>query len=332
MNIPIWAKSLQNRQPLTPEKWQRMGVVERWLQFANQGTLLMTLIPAAAAGLLAWRAGQFDLLRWALLAAGLVLAHAFNNMINDFVDALRGVDHGDYIKERVQPPPTHHGLLSRKQALLYMGVTGAAALGCGAYLAATGGRLILLLLILGFILDVFYVYPIKLIGLGELSIAAVWGPLMIGGGYYVLTDEWSWSIALFSLSYSFSVMEVLLGRHLDKIEADRSRKIHTLPALLGERSTRQLIFCLALLQYLIVIYYIGVGFFSPAMLVVLLAAFITLPMLSRAYLQPKPASLPDGYPEAAWYMWFIAPALINNFIYGIFWLLALAVESMLRGY
>jgi 1,4-dihydroxy-2-naphthoate octaprenyltransferase len=39
----------------------------------------------------------------------------------------------------------------------------------------------------------FYTWPLKYIGLGEIAVLIVWGPLMIGGGYFV------WSAVLTGL-------------------------------------------------------------------------------------------------------------------------------------
>src|SRR5436190_2084154 len=55
------------------------------------------------------------------------------------------------------------------------------------YLVAVRGWPVLLFAGLGFFISVFYVAPpvrLKHIGLGELGVFIVWGPLMIGGSYY----------------------------------------------------------------------------------------------------------------------------------------------------
>ncbi len=332
MQTPVWTKLLENRKEMTAEAWRKLSPVARWGYFANQSTLTMTLIPVALVGLLAWGEGSFSWFKWLAVAVGLVFAHAFNNQINDFVDFERGVDHGDYIKEHVQQPPTLHGWMTRNEALVHMAVSGVIALAAGIYLVLTSGPLAVWLLVLGIVLDIFYVYPIKLIGLGELSIAVVWGPLMIGGGLYVLTGAWDWRAAIFGLAYSLTVTEVLLGRHLDKFVDDRRKKIFTLPVLLGEPVTRVLLAVLVVLQYVIIIGLVISGYFSPAMLLVLAAAPLTLPMLAQSYLKPKPKILTAGMPEAAAHMWYIAPALLHNMIFGAVLLIALLVETLVKVY
>lgn len=330
MQTPVWTKMLENRKEMTAEAWAQLSLIARWGYFANQSTLTMTLIPVVLVGLLAWGEGSFSWLKWLAVAVGLLFAHAFNNQINDFVDFERGVDNDDYIKEHVQQPPTMHGWMTRREALVHMAVSGVIALAAGIYLVLTSGPLAVWLLVLGIVLDIFYVYPIKVVGLGELSIAVVWGPLMVGGGLYVLSGSWYWAAALFGLAYSLTVTEVLLGRHLDKHAHDRRKKIFTLPVLLGERTTRALLAVLVVLQYIIIIGLVLSGYFSPAMLIVFVAAPLTVPMLAQTYLKPKPQPLPAGMPEAAAHMWYIAPALLHNMIFGAVLVIALLVETLIK--
>ena len=131
MQKPVWTKMLENRKEMTAQAWAKLSPVARWGYFANQSTLTMTLIPVALVGLLAWGEGSFSWFKWLAVAVGLVFAHAFNNQINDFVDFERGVDHGDYIKEHVQQPPTMHGWMTRREALVHMAVSGLIALAAG---------------------------------------------------------------------------------------------------------------------------------------------------------------------------------------------------------
>ena len=62
----------------------------------------------------------------------------------------------------------------------------------------------------------------------------VWGPLMIGGGYFVMAQQWSWNVVLASLPYVLGVTTVIFGKHIDKLREDKAKGIHTLPVILGE--------------------------------------------------------------------------------------------------
>src|SRR5207237_2005527 len=82
--------------------------------------------------------------------------------------------------------------------------------------------------------------PLKILGLGEIAAFIVWGPLMVGGGYYVITGRLSSTAFLVSVPYGLGVMSILIGKHIDQAEFDRSHGQRTLPVALGEHRARTL--------------------------------------------------------------------------------------------
>ncbi len=114
----------------------------------------------------------------------------------------------------------------------------------------------------------FYTWPLKYIGLGEAAVLLVWGPLMIGGGYFVITGQWDWNVVIAGLPYAFGVTTVIFGKHIDKVHEDKAKGIHTLPVLIGEKAGRYSVLAMVFLQYLSVLYLVVTGFFSPVMLIV----------------------------------------------------------------
>ena len=75
----------------------------------------------------------------------------------------------------------------------------------------------------------------KYIGLGELTVILVWGPLMVGGTYYVTTGGiWSWEVAIISLVYSMGPTTVLFGKHTDKLIQDKAKRVYTLPEKISQ--------------------------------------------------------------------------------------------------
>ena len=150
---------------------------------------------ALIGGLLAVAAAPAAQLRFflALALLGLVVAHAANNMINDYFDVVGGVDTDGYVRTVYAPHPILSGLISKERparghprrqpvdlAILVDLVHGARL--AGARRSRSPGLFI----------SVFYVAPplkLKHHGLGEPGVAVVWGPLMIGGTYYVTTGQ-----------------------------------------------------------------------------------------------------------------------------------------------
>jgi 1,4-dihydroxy-2-naphthoate octaprenyltransferase len=191
------------------------------------------------------------------------------------------VDQGNYFRTQYGSQPLEQGLWNERELLTYAGITGAIALVAGLYLLWGRGPLAWLLLGLGAFFVLFYTWPLKYVGLGELAVLIVWGPLMIGGGYYVITGQWDWNVLLASLPYALGPTTVILGKHIDKAREDRVKGVHTLPVIIGERASRMIALGMFALQYLLVIYLVATAFFTPAMLTA-----AALPAMPRLAIQP----------------------------------------------
>jgi 1,4-dihydroxy-2-naphthoate octaprenyltransferase len=329
MNIAMWGKALTTIPRLTKEEWNGLDIISRWLIATRSAVLIMTFVSAALAGIFAYLDGAFDLWLWLLLTIGLLMAHATNNLLNDLTDHLKGVDKDNNFRSQYGPQPLEHDLMSMRQVITYTVVTGLIALLAGGYLIYARGMSVLLLMAVGAFFVLFYTYPLKYIGLGELAVLVVWGPLMVGGGYYVLAGAWNWDVVVASLPYALGTTTVLFGKHIDKLAADRGKKIFTLPVLLGERNARYVALALTLLQYLLVFYLIATGFFSPVLLLVLLALHPFYYMVI-AYTKPRPEEMPENYRADIWPLWFVAVAFWHNRNFGLFFILGLLIELVLR--
>lgn len=329
VNIAMWGKALRVIPRLSKDEWNKLDVIARWLIATRSAVLIITLLSSAIAGIFAFRDGAFDLILWLLLTVGLLLAHATNNLLNDYTDYARGVDHDNYFRAQYGPQPLVHGLMTKRELLIYAAITGLIALACGAYLVSVRGELALALLVAGAFFVLFYTWPLKYIGLGEPAVLLVWGPLMIGGGYYVITGAWSWPVALASLPYALCTTMIIFGKHIDKFDADKAKRIFTLPVLLGERNARYTTLVMMTLQYALVIYFIVIGYFSPALLIVLpaLTAFV---LVAAVYIKPKPERPPEKYPAFLWPQWYVIFAFVHNRRFGVLFVIGLIAEIVLR--
>ena len=328
MNVSMWVRALRVIPRISPEEWRKLDVISRWLVSTRAAVLIMTFISAAVAGLLAARAGMFSLGHWALLAVGLIFAHATNNLLNDLTDFERGVDKDNYFRTQYGPQPLEAGLMTRKELLVYAAVTGAIALAAGLPLVLERGPLAWGLLAAGAFFVLFYTWPLKYIGLGEVAVILVWGPLMIGGGYFVITGQWDWQVALLSLPYALGATTVIFGKHIDKLKEDRARRIYTLPVLLGEKAARFTAVGMIVLMYALVVFAVVRGAFSPWMLVTL-AGLAYAPRPVAMLLRAKPAERPADYSAEIWPLWYVAGAFYHNRGFGMFFLLGLVLQFFL---
>ncbi len=335
MNFAMWKRALQVIPTVSKEEWDALDFISKWLISTRAAVLVMTFISAALAGLFALRDGKFDFLSWLALTLGLIFAHATNNLFNDYTDYVRGVDHDNYFRTLYGPQPVANGLLTTTQLLTYTAATGALAAALGLYLIAINGWDLgaWVLLGLGAFFVLFYTWPLKYIALGEVAVLIVWGPLMIGGGYYVLAHQWDWNVVWASIPYYFGVTTVIFGKHIDKIAVDKEKGIHTLPVLLGERNSRFAVMGMMIAPYLLVLVLVALKYFTPVMLVVLLA-FPTLKLTLPFFLQPRPASCPAWFPDGqgGWPLFFAPLAFRNNRVFGGLFMLGLLVDVLLRIY
>lgn len=321
--LKSWFKIVQTGNLPAGEK---MDFISRWLLITRACVFPMTLISVLVGGLLVQAAGDFSWVCFLICAFGLILAHAANNMFNDYFDFKEGLDSHSYTRGQYAPHPILDGLLTPSRlllaALLFTAADGLIAL----YLTWQRGWLVLFLALAGLFLSVFYTAsPLRLkkLGLGELTVFLVWGPMMVGGTFFVTTGvlpSWVW---LASLPYAFLVVTVLVGKHIDKLAADRSHQIYTLPVRLGEKRAKALNGALMIVFYLAVVALVITGILGVWTLLVFLSFPKFLKVL-RAYRQPPPETAPPGFP--IWPLWYVAWAMVFIRQAGLFFLLGLALQ------
>lgn len=329
MNVAMWGTAVRSIPRVDGDEWKGLDIVSRWLIAARAGVLVITAIPCAIVALLAGTAGEFDPLVWGLMTVGLLLAHATNNLLNDMVDYAKGVDRDNYFRAQYGAHPLEHGLLTMRQMVVYAAITGAVALAAGGWLTYLRGSEVLALFAAGAFFVLFYTFPLKYFGLGEIAVLVVWGPLMIGGGYYTVTQSWDWNVVVAGMPYALGATTVIFGKHIDKLESDREKRIRTLPVLIGERLGRNSVLAMFVLQYAFVAYLVATTYFTPVVLVVILA----WPMLRNAfkvYRAPRPAERPAWYPRGAWPLWFVSFAFQHNRRFGMLYVTGLLIDLVLQ--
>lgn len=309
---------------------RHMDGVSRWLLITRACVFSMTITSALIGGLLA--AAKAPEAHWgwfALAVIGLVVAHATNNMINDYFDTIGGVDTEQYTRTLYAPHPLFSNLISREGLIAAILACNVVDLGIGLYLMQVRGWPVAAFALAGLFISVFYVAPplkLKHHGLGEPGVFVVWGPLMIGGTYYVTAGtlpSWIW---LASAPYALVVTTVLIGKHVDKYEQDGSRGIRTLPVILGREFSLRLNQVLMIAFYAIVALLVLRGTLGAGVLLVALAIPRLLTVL-RAYSEPPPAGPPPGY--RLWPLWYVALAFYHNRLAGGLFVLGLVVNLLL---
>ena len=326
--ITNW-KEVMDTANLSPDK--EMDTVSKWLIISRAAVFTMTFTSGLIGGLLA--IAQVENPNWIYLALallGLVFAHASNNMTNDFFDMEVGVDTDEYARVLYAPHPVLSGLLSKRELLAAIAVVNLLDAVIMVYLALNVGWQVLAFAALGLFISVFYVAPplkFKHHGLGEPGVFIVWGPLMIGGTYFVTAGRLpSAGIWLASIPYALAVTTVLVGKHIDKLAQDKAKGINTVPVILGESASLWLNMAMMAGFYLVVAILVFTGTLGLWLLLVGLA----IPRLVRVlkiYREPKPTEPPEDYP--VWPLWYVSAAFYHNKLAGGMFVLGLILNLII---
>ena len=329
-----WRKTFTTLVKMTDKKeWDELDWLSKWFIATRTAVSRITLYSGFIGCLYAWQymhsQGQpFNYLMGIILILGLFLAHGTNNLINDFTDFSRGIDKDNYFRTQYGVHPLAQGFWDKKTHLTVFAITGILALLCGvAALYYTHFSSVVLWLIgIGAFILLFYTYPLKYFALGEISIFLIWGPMMIGGVYYVLTGLWNWTVILASIPIGATVVTINLGKHTDKRAEDKVKHVTTLPVLVGETAARYITMTAIVAAYIISLYLIFVNhFFTPLMLLIFLAykpARAALQRLSK----PRPTEPPPGYP--IWPRWFSTVCFVHNIAFSNYFVLGLILNTV----
>jgi 1,4-dihydroxy-2-naphthoate octaprenyltransferase len=333
INTAMWRRAIWQLIKMDDKKeWDALDVVSKWLIATRSAVTLVTVYACVIAGILALRAERSALLPWIIVTVGLFLAHGTNNLLNDYTDYSRGVDKDNYFRTQYGVHPLVQGFWTKPQQLRWFAVSGLLAVLAGTYALfyTEFNPLVAGLFAFGAIVLLAYTYPFKYWGLGELAIFLIWGPIMIGAVYFVVSGEqtWNWNVALAGVPYGLGVASINVGKHIDKLDDDKKQGIGTFPVRVGEAFARRVNQAAIVLIYLVIAYLVFVPrYFTPAMLIVFFAfkhALNSLKLLN----QPRPSQPPPGYP--AWPTWFSASTFFHNRQFGGLLILALLLDALLR--
>jgi 1,4-dihydroxy-2-naphthoate octaprenyltransferase len=331
VNVAMWGTALRRLVKMDDSgQWNALDVVSKWLIASRSAVTTVTLYSGVIAGLLAWRSGTFELVPWLILTIGLFLAHGTNNLLNDYTDFSRGIDKDNYFRTQYSVHPLVQGFWDRRTHMRWFVVSAVLALASAAYaLVYTGfDPIVIGLVAYGVLMLVFYTYPLKYLALGEITIFLVWGPVMIGGLFYVLTRHWDWNVVLAGVPFGLSTACINIGKHIDKSGEDRQKGVTTLPVLLGESAARMVNTAAIVLAYAFTVYLVvGPRFLTPAMAIVFLAAPDAWKALKRLS-KPRPAGPPPGYP--IWPRWFSTVSFVHNRSFGNLFALGIILDTALR--
>jgi 1,4-dihydroxy-2-naphthoate octaprenyltransferase len=231
-------------------------------------------------------AAEVDGFNWwvALLTViGGACIHLGLNVANDVFDTTSGADAANVNPTQFSGGSrvVHYGLLSLRQITLLSAGFYAVGIAIGLVLCATRGWGLLWLGVAGVILSVFYTAPpLKLVhrGLGEVVVAAGFGPIMTLGAYYVQAQRYDWEPFLVSLPVGILIALVLYVNEIPDRPADAAAGKRTLPVRLSKDAIVNGYAASVAVAFGMIAVFAIAGWIVPEALIALLAAPLALPV------------------------------------------------------
>lgn len=246
-----------------------------WILAARPKTLWAAIAPVLIGTALAFEAiaGHWPSALAALVGA--VLIQIGTNFANDYFDFKKGADQ----HQRLGPTRmTQAGLIKPRSMKTAAAITFSLALLVGVYLVWRGGWPIAVIGLLSILFGIMYTggpYPLGYHGLGEIFVLIFFGPVAVGGTYYVQALDIDAIVLLAGLSPGLFSVAILTVNNLRDIKADSLAGKKTLAVRFGRTFVRiQYLLSLVVASLLPVFFYLVTyqHFYSLLTALVLLAA------------------------------------------------------------
>lgn len=246
-----------------------------WILASRPKTLWAAVSPVIIGVAMAVESGGLHLMSAAAAMFGAVMIQIGTNFANDYFDYKKGADQ----LGRLGPTrATQAGLVTPGQMKAATIIVFALAVLAGLYLVWRGGMPILVIGVLSILFGVFYTagrYALGYTGLADLFVLIFFGPVAVGGTYYVQTLQINPTVIIAGLAPGLFSVAILTVNNLRDIESDTKAGKKTLPVRLGVTFARYeylvtIVIAAAIPGIIYLIY--GTGVYSVLSLLVLLPA------------------------------------------------------------
>jgi len=202
---------------------------------ARPKTLGAAIAPVLLGTAMAYEAGAFHLPSAALALLGAILIQVGVNYHNDYADFVKGTD----TEARVGPTRvTQAGYVEPATMRRATWVVFGLAVLAGVYLIVRGGWPILVIGVLSIASAVLYTagpYALADTGVADLFVLIFFGPVAVGGTYYVQTLDITWPVLVAGLGPGLLSEGILLVNNIRDMEGDKQAGKRTLPVRFGRQ-------------------------------------------------------------------------------------------------
>ena len=296
-------RSIMQPLPLVAQPSENERRLGEWLSIWWEGIrpayLLLSLLPVVLGSVVAWTQsvslktprGTFHPVRFVITLAAVLLLQIGANLVNDYYDYLRGIDTSNTLGPGGL---IQQGLIKPVRVLSF----GLIALGLGAllgaFVAVSGGWLVIVFGLIGVLAAYFYSGEPKALtslALGELVFFFIFGPLLTLGSYMVQTGHLDRTVYIYSISLGILATAFIHLNNMRDTASDAPAGKLTLASLLGLRLSRTLYVVLVLGAYAPIVA-LGLPRHAPHLLLIVLWTLPTLVIAITTVLRTtSPASL-----------------------------------------
>lgn len=204
-----------------------------WLLAARPKTLPAGIAPVIIGGALALETGEFHVTSFVFALLGSVMIQIGANFANDLFDCIKGTDDS----ERIGPlRVTQAGLVTVRQMKQATIIVFSLAFLIGCYLVYRGGMPIVIIGLASILFGVLYTggpRPLGYLGLGDILVLIFYGPVAVGGTYYVCTLGFDSTIVFAGIPPGMISTAILTVNNLRDIDNDRRTGKRTLAVRFG---------------------------------------------------------------------------------------------------
>ncbi len=296
-------RSIMQPLPLVAQPSENERRLGEWLSIWWEGIrpayLLLSLLPVVLGSVVAWTQsvslktprGTFHPVRFVITLAAVLLLQIGAHLVNDYYDYLRGIDTSNTLGPGGL---IQQGLIKPVRVLSF----GLIALGLGAllgaFVAVSGGWLVIVFGLIGVLAAYFYSGEPKALtslALGELVFFFIFGPLLTLGSYMVQTGHLDRTVYIYSISLGILATAFIHLNNMRDTLSDAPAGKLTLASLLGLRLSRTLYVVLVLGAYAPIVA-LGLPRHAPHLLLIVLWTLPTLVIAITTVLRTtSPASL-----------------------------------------
>ena len=262
---------------------EKFNIFNIWILAIRPKTLPAAAAPVIIGSAMAISDCKFHAISALLALLGALFIQIGANFANDYFDFKKGAD----TEDRMGPMRvTQAGLIKPETMRLGFIIIFTLVMFIGFYLFWRAGWVILLIAILSIIAGILYTggpLPYGYIGLGDIMVLIFFGPVAVGGTYFVQALTINWIVIVSGLSTGLISMAILTVNNLRDIRTDKAVGKKTLAVRFGENFARMEYLFSIIIASLIPIYLVFITRAHYSSLICLLIIPVAYPSIKGVF-------------------------------------------------